>query len=190
MICGRAKWANSSPTHTCNTSTNARHAYESLACSLPPCQLHWSNNAAFRVGTTTCHRRSHATETHARLQQERGHTATPHIIMSASSPSTHHILCARWKVRAVVFRIEISEYIKRVNSKKERENKKMEGQAESHTHPSHSQTSRLLTSSLSLGVPVPRPTQCARRVNLLVCSLPLHRHSYIGFNNFLSIDSL
>ncbi len=32
----------------------------------------------------------------------------------------------------------------------------------SHTHPSHSQTSRLLTSSLSLGVPVPRPTQCIR----------------------------
>jgi hypothetical protein len=30
----------------------------------------------------------------------------------------------------------------------------------SHTHPSHSPTSRLLTSSLSLGVPVPRPTQC------------------------------
>ena len=29
-----------------------------------------------------------------------------------------------------------------------------------HTHPSHSQTSRLLTSSLSLGVPVPRATQC------------------------------
>jgi hypothetical protein len=27
-----------------------------------------------------------------------------------------------------------------------------------HTHPSHSQTSRLLTSSLSLGVPVPRAT--------------------------------
>jgi hypothetical protein len=34
----------------------------------------------------------------------------------------------------------------------------------SHTHPSHSQTSRLLTSSLSLGVPVPRPTQCIRGV--------------------------
>ena len=34
----------------------------------------------------------------------------------------------------------------------------------SHTHPSHSQTSRLLTSSLSLGVPVPRPTQCLRGV--------------------------
>ena len=32
----------------------------------------------------------------------------------------------------------------------------------SHTHPSHSQTSRLLTSSLSLGVPVPRPAQCMR----------------------------
>jgi hypothetical protein len=30
----------------------------------------------------------------------------------------------------------------------------------SHAHPSYSQTSRLLTSSLSLGVPVPRPTQC------------------------------
>jgi hypothetical protein len=34
----------------------------------------------------------------------------------------------------------------------------------SHTHPSHSQTSRLLTSSLSLGVPVPRATQCMRGV--------------------------
>jgi hypothetical protein len=32
----------------------------------------------------------------------------------------------------------------------------------SHTHPSHSQTSRLLTWSLSLGVPVPRPTQRVR----------------------------
>jgi hypothetical protein len=31
-----------------------------------------------------------------------------------------------------------------------------------HTHPSHSETSRLLTSSLSLGVPVPRSTQCIR----------------------------
>ncbi len=31
-----------------------------------------------------------------------------------------------------------------------------------HTHSSHSQTSRLLTSSLSLGVPVPRATQCMR----------------------------
>jgi hypothetical protein len=34
--------------------------------------------------------------------------------------------------------------------------------SKSHTHPSHLQTSRLLTSSLSLGVPVPRPTQCVR----------------------------
>jgi hypothetical protein len=34
--------------------------------------------------------------------------------------------------------------------------------SKSHTHPSHSQTSCLLTSSLSLGVPVPRPTQCVR----------------------------
>jgi hypothetical protein len=29
-----------------------------------------------------------------------------------------------------------------------------------HTHPSHSQTSRLLTSCFSLGFPVPRTTQC------------------------------
>jgi len=34
--------------------------------------------------------------------------------------------------------------------------------SKSHPHPSHSQTSRLLTSSLFLGVPVPRPTQCMR----------------------------
>ena len=34
--------------------------------------------------------------------------------------------------------------------------------SKSHTHPSHSETHRLLTSSLSLGVPVPRPTQCVR----------------------------
>ena len=32
----------------------------------------------------------------------------------------------------------------------------------SHTHPSHSQVSRLLTSSLSLGVAVPRTTECMR----------------------------
>ncbi len=32
--------------------------------------------------------------------------------------------------------------------------------SKSHTHPSHSQTSRLLTLSLSLGVPVPQATQC------------------------------
>ena len=32
--------------------------------------------------------------------------------------------------------------------------------SKSHTHPSHSQTSRLLTLSLSLDVPVPRATQC------------------------------
>ncbi len=33
-----------------------------------------------------------------------------------------------------------------------------------HTHPSHSEASRLLTSSLSLGVPVPRATQFIRGV--------------------------
>jgi len=55
-----------------------------------------------------------------------------------------------------------------------------------HTHPSHSQTSRLLTSSLSLGVPVPRPTEYMRgprRVDssTLVFSLSSHRNPYIGF---------
>jgi hypothetical protein len=35
-------------------------------------------------------------------------------------------------------------------------------ESKSHTHPSHSQTSRFLTSSLSLGVPVPRLIQCMR----------------------------
>jgi hypothetical protein len=36
--------------------------------------------------------------------------------------------------------------------------------SKSHTHPSHSQTSRLLTSSLYLGVTVPCTTQCIRDV--------------------------
>ena len=54
--------------------------------------------------------------------------------------------------------------------------------SKSHTHITYSQSSRLLTSSLSLGVPVPRATVYARRVNslVLVCSLSSHRHSYIG----------
>ncbi len=34
--------------------------------------------------------------------------------------------------------------------------------SKSHTNPSHSQTSRLFTSYLSLGIPVPRETQCMR----------------------------
>ena len=34
--------------------------------------------------------------------------------------------------------------------------------SKSHTHPSHLQTFHLLTSSLSLGVPIPRSTQCIR----------------------------
>jgi hypothetical protein len=36
--------------------------------------------------------------------------------------------------------------------------------SQTHTHPSHSQTSRLLTLSLCLGVPVLRATQCMRGV--------------------------
>ncbi len=38
--------------------------------------------------------------------------------------------------------------------------------SKTHTHPSHSETSRLLTSSLSLGVPVPRGTQYIRDVQI------------------------
>jgi hypothetical protein len=52
-----------------------------------------------------------------------------------------------------------------------------------HTHPSHSQTSRLLNSSLSLGVPVPRSSQCIRGVCRFLrfsFSLSSHRHSYTG----------
>jgi hypothetical protein len=36
-----------------------------------------------------------------------------------------------------------------------------------HTHPSHSQTSRLLSSSLSLGISFPRSTKCVRGFHLL-----------------------
>jgi hypothetical protein len=36
--------------------------------------------------------------------------------------------------------------------------------SKTHTHPSHSQKSRLLTSLLSLGIPVPRATQCMQGV--------------------------
>jgi hypothetical protein len=39
--------------------------------------------------------------------------------------------------------------------------------SKTHTHPSHSQTSRLLTSSLSLGVPVPHTTQCLSGVLII-----------------------
>jgi hypothetical protein len=50
-----------------------------------------------------------------------------------------------------------------------------------HTHPSHSQTSRLLTSSLSLGVEVRNPVyvRCANPLPLDF-SLSSHRPSYIS----------
>ncbi len=57
--------------------------------------------------------------------------------------------------------------------------------SKSHTQPSHSQTSRLLTSSLSLGVHVSSPTnpEYVRHVDSsgLVFSLSSHRHSERGF---------
>jgi hypothetical protein len=56
--------------------------------------------------------------------------------------------------------------------------------SKSHTHPSHSQTSRLFTSSFIFrcSSSTTNPVY-ERRVNLLVlvCSLSSHRHSYIGF---------
>jgi len=45
-------------------------------------------------------------------------------------------------------------------------NKKIPWKTKTHSHPSHSQTSRLRTSSLSLGVPVPRGTQCTWDVQI------------------------
>jgi hypothetical protein len=54
--------------------------------------------------------------------------------------------------------------------------------SQTHTHLSHSQTSRLLNSSLSVDVPVPRATLYVRRVDLsaLAFRLSSHRHSYIS----------
>ncbi len=46
-----------------------------------------------------------------------------------------------------------------------------------HTHPSHSQISCLLTSSLSLGVPVSRTTYCMGDVSLPQFSLLVFRHT-------------
>ena len=54
----------------------------------------------------------------------------------------------------------------------------------SYTHPSHSQVSRLLTSSLSLGVPVPCTTECIRDMQIPQIQffrLSSHRNPYIVF---------
>jgi hypothetical protein len=67
-----------------------------------------------------------------------------------------------------------------------------------HTHPSHSQTSRLLTSSLFLGVPVPRATQCMRGfVNfvgftvLSTCVFSTQRsYPFLGDRNGLSVHGM
>jgi hypothetical protein len=50
-----------------------------------------------------------------------------------------------------------------------------------HTHPSHSQTSRLLIISLSLGIPFPRSTHlvCARHPPALALSLSPHRDPFL-----------
>jgi hypothetical protein len=71
--------------------------------------------------------------------------------------------------RHVVFSSHLKEKVDGILSKDEalRVNLNIDGApitSRTHTHQSHSQTSRLLTSSLSLGVPVPRPTECMRGV--------------------------
>ncbi len=64
--------------------------------------------------------------------------------------------------------------------------------SKSHTHPSHSETSRLLTSSLSLGVPVTRqPSVCeTSRFPIFRFSLSSYWHLFVGhvFNSHF-IDS-
>jgi hypothetical protein len=74
----------------------------------------------------------------------------------ASSTSAARLSFSRSKVKLVWLSTRQQPYV--FNS-----NLNLDGApivSKSHTNPSHSQTSRLLTSSLSLGVPVPRPTQC------------------------------
>ncbi len=67
-----------------------------------------------------------------------------HIRYSTLALSFHNILA-----KTAALRINLNFDVSPISS-------------QSHTHPSHSKTSRLLTSSLSLGVPVPRRTQCMR----------------------------
>jgi hypothetical protein len=78
------------------------------------------------------------------------------IVDSSTTAARRFLLCSKSRVgnilaKAAALRINLNIDGAPIASK-------------SHTHPSHSQTSRLLTSSMSLGVPVPRPTQCLRGV--------------------------
>jgi hypothetical protein len=86
---------------------------------------------------------------------------------AASGVQSAQFNCGQFHFRRAVFSAQLKSKVGLTLSKAAvlRINLNLDGApiaSKSHTHPSHSQTSRLLTSSLSLGVPVPRPTQCVR----------------------------
>jgi hypothetical protein len=54
--------------------------------------------------------------------------------------------------------------------------------SKSHTHPANSQTSRLLTWSLSLGVPVLHTTQCIFLNTILLLTV---KHEFLFLNTIL-----
>jgi hypothetical protein len=80
-------------------------------------------------------------------------------------PQTHPGVQFTFRHTAFLTQVQIKVVLSLVKTPALRININLDGSpiaSKSHTHPSHSQTSRLLTSSLSLGVPVPRPIQCVR----------------------------
>jgi hypothetical protein len=75
--------------------------------------------------------------------------STPHTLKQLSKMST--VPSARLQDQSTPLRVNLNLDGEPITSR-------------THTHPSHSQTSRLLNSSLSLVVPVSRSTQCIRDV--------------------------
>ncbi len=94
---------------------------------------------------------------------------SPITSQSHTHPSHSQTCRAFFHFRRVVFSSMLKSRVSSILAKTAalRINLNLDGApitSQSHTHPSHSQTCRLLTSSLSLGVPVPRSTQCMRDV--------------------------
>jgi hypothetical protein len=88
-----------------------------------------------------------------------------HRFFAASGVQSAHSTSGQFHFRRTAFAQQLKSKVGLALVKAEdlRINLNLDGApiaSKSHTHPSHSQTSRLLTSSLSLGVPVRRPTQC------------------------------
>jgi hypothetical protein len=79
-------------------------------------------------------------------------------VVSSTTAAQHspHISEANLKIGNIFAKVEVLRIILNIDG--------APVSSRSHTHTSHSQTSILLTSSLSLGVPVPRTTQCNRGV--------------------------